>query len=280
MDNILEAIRGKDYDFFYKIYDNNGLIALTDTFSEFINKRSYFTIDENGVIKRKVMNFALPLLSALKDNPENTENVIRILVDKLCEPAEKIKLKKIDRMSNKPMVSLIKNYYKLLANSNDIFSVKYSKELMLRDKSQFLKLLFSYVLMEDISSQKQIMAYSLENFLAGDFGKDDLDKVLQVALLYISSKKSSFGCYENSSRSSITKKELAEKIIENISKLKSPEGLNLLIYIYILNKYDYKNEDKFIFMAEKYFNELLHLEGKPLSEEEEIILDVLLKKYR
>ena len=148
------------------------------------------------------------------------------------------------------------------------------------DKNEFLKLLFSYVLMEDISSQKQIMAYSLENFLAGDFGKDDLDKVLQVALLYISSKKSSFGCYENSSRSSITKKELAEKIIENISKLKSPEGLNLLIYIYILNKYDYKNEDKFIFLAEKYFNELLHLEGKPLSEEEEIILDVLLKKYR
>ncbi len=59
--------------------------------------------------------------------------------------------------------------------------------------------------------------------------------------------------------------------------MRNSKGLNLLTYIYILNKSDYNNEYKFISMAGKYLDEVLEDPGKELLEEEEIILDILLK---
>ena len=277
MNKTLEAIRGKNYDFFHKIYKQNGIIGLTNSFSEYINRRAYFTIDKEGEIKRKGLNLSLPLISTLKENPENYERIIKIIVDRLCEPSERIKLKKIDRLSNTSVENLEKNYYKLLANSNEIFSAKYSKELLLREKKNFINLLFFFVLMEDISSRKSLMAYSLEKFLDEEFEKNDLDDVIQVAINYISLQRSNFSFYESSGKSNISKKGLTAKIFENLDKLRNSKGLNLLTYIYILNKSDYNNEYKFISMAGKYLNEVLEDPGKELLEEEEIILDILLK---
>ena len=277
MNKILEAIREKNYDFFLKVYTEKGIIGLTDTFSEYINRRAYFTIDKEGKIKRKGLNLSLPLISTLKENPKNAEKIIKIIVERLCEPTERIKLKEITRLSNVSMDDLEKNYYKLLANSNDIFSVKYSKELLLRDKDKFIKLLFFFVLMEDISNRKQLMAYSLENFLGENFVKNDLDNIIQVAINYISMQKSNFSPYESSVKSNMSKMELTAKILENLDNLRNSTGLNLLTYIYILNKYDYNNEEKFISMAESYLNEILDNPGEMLLEEEEIILGALLK---
>ena len=63
----IDDIKEKNIDKFYEIYLTGGKLKLIEAIAEGLGKRSYFTIDSNGTIKRKNMNHALPLITTLNN---------------------------------------------------------------------------------------------------------------------------------------------------------------------------------------------------------------------
>ncbi|MGL5662699.1 MAG: hypothetical protein ACRCW8_02810, partial [Cetobacterium sp.] len=102
-----------------------------------LDKRAYLTIDCDGIVKRKEMNFSIPLM-VFCESDEIFERVLKEEINKI----ERIKEKKIERLSNISVDKLKENFMKLVIKGELEFSKKYGKELALKDKEEFLKTLF------------------------------------------------------------------------------------------------------------------------------------------
>ena len=64
--NMLDIIREKDEKNLRSYLKESGKIEVLSESAQFLDKRSYLTIDTKGDIKRKKGNFALPVFSFLK----------------------------------------------------------------------------------------------------------------------------------------------------------------------------------------------------------------------
>lgn len=243
---LIEAIKEGDKVIFNKMLEAEGVKVSLSSLSEIIGNRAYFTIDENGKIKRKSMNYALSLGAFTT----NAEKLGEDLFD-LASPTERVKHKKIDRMSKEDKDKLFKNYFKIMANNSSDFAKRYSKELYLRDKEGFFKKLFHYTLMEDIDSQKTLMALTIKKLLSASLD----DNILNAGISYIADVRSDLNEYEKAVGSKGSKSEMISQI-EKLKNGTTREELNLLTYLLVLKEYDYSNEDKFIEIAEKRLEEI------------------------
>lgn len=189
-----------------------------------LDKRAYLTIDCDGVVKRKEMNFSIPLM-VFCENDEIFERVLKEESNKI----ERIKEKKIERLSNVPVDKLKENFMKLVIKGELEFSKKYGKELALKDKEEFLKTLFNLSLMDNISFYKPLMALAMKEIIE-NIGW--IDEVGYLVISYFTKQRYDLSQFENAIES--------ESEITEIS-----ENISLLAYKKVLESYTYKNEKKY-----------------------------------
>lgn len=240
--NLIEAINEDRREVFNRMVAEEGVRKSLSSLSEIIGYRAYFTIDGEGNIGRKPMNYALALGAFSK----NTEKLGEMLFD-LANPVERVKHKKIERLSREDLGKLNKNFFKIAANGNVDFAKRYAKELYLRDREGFFKKLFHYTLMEEIDSQKALMALALKELIWDEYD----DNIMNAAMTYIASVRSDFHVYEGTAGKPEGSKEKLVSRGEEVKQGKSKEELNLLAYLKVLGEYTYSNEEKFIEIAEK-----------------------------
>ena len=189
-----------------------------------LDKRAYLTIDCDGVVKRKEMNFSIPLM-VFCENDEIFERVLKEESNKI----ERIKEKKIERLSNIPVDKLKENFMKLVIKGELEFSKKYGKELALKDKEEFLKTLFNLSLMDNISFYKPLMALAMKEII------ENIGWVDEIGYLVIS--------YFTKQRYDLSQ---LENVIESESEITEISGnISLLAYKKVLESYTYKNEKKY-----------------------------------
>ena len=189
-----------------------------------LDKRAYLTIDCDGVVKRKEMNFSIPLM-VFCENDEIFERVLKEESNKI----ERIKEKKIERLSNITVDKLKENFMKLVIKGELEFSKKYGKELALKDKEEFLKTLFNLSLMDNINFYKPLMALAMKEII------ENIGWVDEIGYLVIS--------YFTKQRYDLSQ---LENAIENESEITEiSENISLLAYKKVLESYTYKNEKKY-----------------------------------
>lgn len=189
-----------------------------------LDKRAYLTIDYDGVVNRKKMNFSIPLMVFC----ENDEIFKRVLKEE-SNKIERIKEKKIERLSNIPVDKLKENFMKLVIKGELEFSKKYGKELALKDKEEFLKTLFNLSLMDNISFYKPLMALAMKEII------ENIGWVDEIGYLVIS--------YFTKQRYDLSQ---LENVIESESEITEISGnISLLAYKKVLESYTYKNEKKY-----------------------------------
>ncbi|MEI6857927.1 hypothetical protein [Psychrilyobacter sp.] len=233
----IDDIREKNIDKFHEIYLTGGKLKLIEALAEGLGKRSYFTINCNGMIKRKTMNHALPLITTIND--DNYKEIIETLLDEMVDLTQREKIKKIERLSKYSLDSLTNNFNKILASGDKIFGLKYGKELFLRDRPLFFKMLFDYVLLEDIDSEKSTMAWTLYQLMKEIKDNYFSDEVFYVGISYILQKRSEFDDFERISCSSFT----PTPKVEVIKVSQTMDSLAISSYGKMLNEFTYKKEE-------------------------------------
>lgn len=236
---LIEAIKDENKDIFKELVEKEGRKSIA-SLSEIIGKRAYFTIDESGAIGRKGMNYALPL-AAFTGNME----ILGEQLYELSNPKERVKHKKIERLATEDIEKIYKNFFKVVANNNVDFAKRYSKEMYLRDRDRFFKKLFNYTLLEDIDSQKTLMALAMKELLWDEYD----DNIMNAGISYIASVRSDFSAYEKADET--LDKEDVVKGIEELKVKESKEDLNLISYLKVLGEYTYINEGVFAGIAHK-----------------------------
>ncbi|MGL5277687.1 MAG: hypothetical protein ACRC8M_01215 [Cetobacterium sp.] len=189
-----------------------------------LDKRAYLTIDCDGVVKRKEMNFSIPLM-VFCENDEIFERVLKEESNKI----ERIKEKKIERLSNISVDRLKENFMKLVIKGELEFSKKYGKELALKDKEEFIKTIFNLSLMDNISFYKPLMALAMKEIIE-NIGW--IDEIGYLIISYFTKQRYDLSQLENAIES--------ESEITEIS-----ENISLLAYKKVLESYTYKNEKKY-----------------------------------
>jgi len=233
----IDDIRDKNIDKFYEIYLTGGKLKLIESIAEGLGKRSYFTIDSDGTIKRKSMNHALPLIATI--NNDNYKELIQTVLEKMVDLTQREKIKKIERLSKYSMDTLINNFNKIMASGDKIFGLRYGKEIFLRDNQLFFKMLFDYVLLEDIDSEKSTMAWSLYQLMKEIKDNKFPDEVFYVGISYILQKRSEFYDFEKISNTDF----VPTSKVEVISLSKTTDSLAISSYGKILNEFKYKKEE-------------------------------------
>lgn len=189
-----------------------------------LDKRAYLTIDFDGIVKRKEMNFSIPLM-VFCENDEIFERVLKEESNKI----ERIKEKKIERLSNISVDKLKENFMKLVIKGELEFSKKYGKELALKDKEEFLKTLFNLSLMDNINYYKPLMALAMKEIIEN---VGWIDEIGYLIISYFTKQRYDLSQLENA--------------IEDESEITEvPENISLLAYKKVLESYTYKNEKKY-----------------------------------
>jgi hypothetical protein len=233
----IDDIREKNIDKFYEVYLQGGKLKLIEAIAEGLGKRSYFTINSDGTIKRKSMNHALPLVTTI--NNDNYKEIIETILEKMVDLTQREKIKKIERLSKYSMDTLTNNFNKIMASGDKIFGLRYGKEIFLRDNQLFFKMLFDYVLLENIDSEKSTMAWSLYQLMKEIKDNNFSDEVFYVGISYILQKRSEFYDFERISNINFT----PTPKVEIIELSKTINSLSVSSYGNLLNEFEYKKED-------------------------------------
>ena len=189
-----------------------------------LDKRAYLTIDCDGIVKRKEMNFSIPLM-VFCENDEIFERVLKEESNKI----ERIKEKKIERLSNISVDKLKENFMKLVIKGELEFSKKYGKELALKDKEEFIKTIFNLSLMDNINFYKPLMALAMKEIIEN---VGWIDEIGYLIISYFTKQRYDLSQLENA--------------IEDESEITEvPENISLLAYKKVLESYTYKNEKKY-----------------------------------
>ncbi|MGL5089109.1 MAG: hypothetical protein ACRC0Y_02160 [Fusobacteriaceae bacterium] len=216
--------------------------------AETLDKRAYFTLDVDGVIKRKNMNYTIPAMVFCED-----DNIFNATLEKESNKIEREKEKKIDRLSNVSLEKLKDNFMKLVLKGEIEFSKRYGKELALRDSEEFLKALFNLSLMDNPKFNKPLMALAMKEIL-NSVGW--IDEIGYLIISYFTKQRYDLNALENA----------LETEIVLISEI---ENLSLVAYKKVLDTYSYKNEKKYNNILN---TEILKYEEKEMSEIEKQIL--------
>ncbi|MCJ8343163.1 MAG: hypothetical protein MJH09_10020 [Cetobacterium sp.] len=203
--------------------------------AELLDKRAYFTVDIDGNIKRKSMNFSMAAVAFLKD-----EELINKIIKGELSKSERFQMKKIDRLSNLTIEALKSNLMKLVINGNLEFGKKYGKELYLRDKNKFFQTLGNIALMDNMDFYKPLMVLSMEKLLEEKYNEE----ILYLGLSYLCKQRCDLYIFENIDEENMNK----EEILENARK---SQNLKIVSYGKLLEKYTFKNEKKYLNILKK-----------------------------
>ncbi|MGL4909711.1 MAG: hypothetical protein ACRC4J_00720 [Cetobacterium sp.] len=202
--------------------------------AEILDKRAYLTIDEDGILNRKSMNFTIPAMVFCEN-----DDLFYTVLNNECNKIETEKAKKIDRLSNISIEKLKENFVKLVIKGEIEFSKRYGKELALRDKEEFLKALFNLSLMDNPKFNKPLMALAIEKVL-NTVGW--IDEVGYLVISYFTKQRYDLSFLENATD------------LDEISLIKN-DSLHIVAYKKVLESYSYKNEKKYNYILNSLMSE-------------------------
>lgn len=201
--------------------------------SEILDKRSYLTVTKDCEIKRKEMNFIIPVAVFC-----NSDELFNEILEKESNKVEREKKKKIDRFSNLEIEKVKENFIKLVIKGELEFSKKYGKELALRDKELFIKTLFDLSLMDNLEYNKPLMALAMERILR------EIGWIDEIGGLVIS--------YFSKQRFDLSEIEKAKEVQEDFDI--ESETLEVVCYKKVLEKYEYINKNKYRYILKNNIN--------------------------
>lgn len=193
---MLGFLKDCDKNSFYEFYLKSEMGEFIRTIAPYINKRSYFKIENNGKIIKKNFNYALPLLAAI--TKDNEKEIVHYIYDNCLDYSETMKIEKIDRLSNFTVEKLKTNLFKIFFNRERAFALRYCKELYLRDKEEFYSSIYRYGLMNDITSRKLLLIQAFEKLSTQIKNKKDVDYLLFCVVDYIVNYESNLYKYQYS----------------------------------------------------------------------------------
>jgi len=109
-------------------------------YGEYLGRRSYYGIKDDGTINRKTINSGI-IAAAFGKTKEETEKFIE---NNCIWKNEKKKIRAIERMSRFSTEELVKNLNKTILKGEEIFAVKFGYELYLRDFECFKKIVLYF----------------------------------------------------------------------------------------------------------------------------------------
>lgn len=236
------------------------------------NKKAFFTIDELGRIKRKEGNYVL--FSALYENDEKFLRYFQSQMD--FSEQDSLKDNSLSRIQNIDTASMKKNIIKLVVNGKLEYGIKYLYELYKRDEEEFFKFISEIVLMDNIKSEKSLYIHSMREFFE-KFGYSL--EVFYFVISYITKLRFDLYEYENVCvDENLTKESLRERFNSNREKYRNVEGLKVLGYLNLLEKYQYINDKKYISILKEKMNRVEKLENvEKLIDIKEVIFENLSK---
>ncbi len=208
-------------------------------FSEIIDKRKYFSI-ENNMIKRKEMNVALIAVALLENNIDLVIEGFQKSIDK----KERQVIMKIDRMSNVSIEDLEEILFKLLYKNSFEHSLKYGKELYFRDSEKFYDLISKFALMDNMDLRKPLLVSAFKKLEMKN------DEIIYLLMSYLTKARSDYFYFENLVEKEINRKEIKTRIKILGEKLKTQEGLNLLQYLNLVEEKEGILTDRFYSIIE------------------------------
>ena len=137
-----------------------GKIKAFSTYAEILDKRAYLTMDAEGNLKRKETSIILPIFAFFDDEEILAESIL-----KYGDIKERQILEKIDRFSNIEVAKVKENLMKTMFNGSIDFAKKYAKELFLRDKKEFFRLMATFVTIGNSESLKSLNMIAFERLM-------------------------------------------------------------------------------------------------------------------
>lgn len=241
-------------------------------FSEVLDKRSYFTV-KNFQIFRKKMNMAIPAVAYLQDL-----DLIAQAIEESADFRERQIIEKIDRLSNMELKRVKETYEKLLYKNSFEYILRYGKELLLRSTKDFFQITYKFVLSDNPELLKPLMLLSFEKI-----GRYE-DEFIILLLSYLTKSRSDFSYMDKiiSGEREFSRDEISKYMEKTEEKIDSLEGLAFVSYVKAAEKVE---------IEEREINSRLdaligiHLEElkksdklTPLTQVEKEILKVLLEK--
>lgn len=186
-DERLEILRRKDLREMSKYIEEKGKFSVLSEFSSFFDRRTYFKVDSKGNIKIKEYNPIVLLFAFCDDKIKLAEFVF-----KYSYPEEKQNIRKVTRCSNVEIPDLKENLMKTLVSGNLNFSKVFAKELFLRDRNEFFKVLYTFAAMGNPKHIKLLYVYALEKIM----NKVIFDEnILYIVISYLTKIRDEFSIY-------------------------------------------------------------------------------------
>ncbi|MGL5964105.1 MAG: hypothetical protein ACRCZ2_06890 [Fusobacteriaceae bacterium] len=241
-------------------------------FSEVLDKRSYFTV-KNFEIFRKKINMALPAVAYLKDAV-----LIAQALEESIDFKERQIIEKIDRLSNMDLKRVKETYEKLLYKNSFEYILRYGKELLLRSPEDFYSITYRFVLSDNPKLLKPLMLLSFEKI-----GRYE-DEFIILLLSYLTKSRSDFSYMDKKIvvQQIFTSQDIFNSLDSCKEKVKSVEGLSFISYLKVVEKIELKEKKidaRLAGLIEIHLNELRqYVEYTPLTDVEAAILETLLKR--
>lgn len=186
-DERLEILKRKDLKEMSKNIEEKGKFSVLSEFSSFFDKRTYFKVDSKGNIKVKEYNPIILLFAFCDDKTKLAEFIF-----KYSYPEEKQNIRKIDRCSNVEIPDLKENLMKTLVSGNLNFSKIFAKELFLRDREEFFKVLYTFSAMGNPKHIKLLYVYALEKIMNKVIFNEN---ILYIVISYLTKIRDEFNVY-------------------------------------------------------------------------------------
>lgn len=265
---MLELIKEKNFDKLYEIYKDEQFEKFIICIAPYVNKNRYFSIDFNGDIIEKQINFNLISLFINKLENRFEEETKSTLINAI-DLKETISINKIDRLSKFSIDKLMKNIMKLYYKEDVSHSLRYSKELLLRDNESFVKAISNYVLLNNPKSLKSLMLIML---LSTDYkNKDFIDNLLFISLDFIIKKPRDIVKIEN--KQNLDFNSILNRFLQD--KQTNLNSLEIASYLYLMklsNNYDIK----FLNIINNYIDN--NQQTVELDKDQLLIFNYLLKR--
>ena len=263
-DKMISIIKENDKSYLLSLLEESGKVKTLSAFAPVLDKRAYFTINESGELKRKNNNLIIPFFAYCNDNELLAENIFE-----KADLKERCKIGKVNRFSNVDEKKLKENLLKTLTNGGLEFSLKYGKELFLRNRDEFFKTVLLFSLMGDLKSLKPLVVLSFKKLMENQEYDENLFYLL---ISFLTKYRDNFYFYENAEIEEDNSFNLKEFLLANENILNSREGLGAISSLKALEELEKNYQNKFI---QKIKNELITLKKvTSLNSTEKYLLSI------
>ncbi len=248
-----------------KVENIDNIVEFIKKYKNKFEKRKYFLINKDYKIEKREPSFIIELANLYFET--KNEKIIKVISYEF-ENTYIEKDKKINRMSKIEKDRLIDSFRRALVNQDKLHSVKLGNELLLRDRYEFFRILYSISLISQ-DCNKLVKTYFIEKVVEKVYeinGKsfnqncESIQQIVKNVINYFVKSENIYLDYDSESE--------IQNFIENkVDKLYMK--IYNKIYDEIIEKYDIMNVSKLQLKNEIYYN------NKELSKSKTLLFEFL-----